>query len=72
MPLAWYIGPSTAAPDSSWQVRESVLTVSVALAIGIVVLGVVGHQVCQGEAVMGDDEVQAVVRFPAGKYGIDL
>ena len=48
------------------------LTVSVALAIGIVVLGVVGHQVCQGEAVMGDDKVQAVVRFPAGKYGIDL
>ena len=40
-------------------------TVSVALAIGVVVLGVVGHQVCQREAIVRNDEVQAVVGLPA-------
>jgi hypothetical protein len=37
----------------------------VALAVGIVVLLIVGHQVIQCEAVMGDHKVDAVCGLPA-------
>lgn len=39
--------------------------VAVALAVGIVVLLVVGHQIVQREAIMRDDEVDPVRRLPA-------
>ena len=42
------------------------LAVVVVLAVGLVVLLVVGHQVAQGEAVVGGDEVDAGDRPPAG------
>ena len=39
--------------------------IPVLLPIGIIVLAVVGNQVIQGEAIMGNDEVGAMVRLPA-------
>ena len=41
--------------------------VAVALAVGVVVLDVVGDQVVQREAVVRDHEVHAVRRLPAGQ-----
>ena len=56
------VGPST----PQFQERLCVLAVAVLLAVGLVVLLVVGDQVAQREAVVGGDEVDAGVRPPAG------
>ena len=39
--------------------------IPVLLAIGIIVLVIVGHQVIQGEPIVSNNEVDALVRLPA-------
>lgn len=39
--------------------------VPVLLPVGIIVLAIVSHQIIQGEPVMSNDEVDALVRLPA-------
>ena len=57
--------PGTQAHHAAVPGEVVVAAVAVALAVGVVVLGVVGHQVVQREAVVRDHKVDPVVRLPA-------